>query len=158
MSENFSIDLKDLKGWKALVVLLIFVIIIVLRIVTIDDMRNNSRLVEELKLQLMSDYYPGEIEKMKELLESGNNDELSKSVDSVTTAEINFKSIKASYKIFDFSTKARNVAIKVDYSIDDANGSIKKGEKYYRFENKPLINGWRYIGESDVIYYYLNFI
>jgi len=158
MSEDFSFDLKNLKGWKALVVLAILFIIIVIRIASIDNMKNNSNLVEEVKLELLSEYYPGEIEKMKALLESGNDDELSKSVDSVTTAKINFKSIKASYKIFDLSTKTKDVIIKVDYSIDDTNGTIKKGEKYYRFEYKPLINGWRLIGKSNAIFYYLKFI
>ena len=158
MSENVSIDLEYLKGWKALAVLLLVAVIIVVRIVTIDDMRDNSRLVEEIKMHLLSEYYPGEIEKMKALLESGKNEELSESVDSVTTAKINFKSIKASYKIFDFSTKIKGAVIKVNYSIDDATGTIEKGEKYYRFEYKPLINGWRYIGTSSVVFYYLNFI
>lgn len=158
MSENFNVDFENLKGWKALAVLLLIVIIVVIRIATIDDMKNNSRLVEEVKLHLMSEYYPGEIEKMKALLESGDDEELSRNVDSVTTAKINFKSIKASYKIFDFSTKTKSVVIKVDYSIDDAAGSIRKEVKYYRFEYKPMINGWRYIATSNAVFYYLNFV
>lgn len=155
MSENLSFNIT---GWKVWIIIPVIIIILILRIASIDDMKSNARLVEELKLHLMSEYYPDQIEKMKALLESGKDEELSESVDSVTTAKINFKSIKGSDKIFHFSTKAREVVIKVNYSIDDADGAIKIDEKYYRFEHKPLINGWRYIGTSSAIFYYLNFI
>ena len=155
MSENISINLT---GWKVLVIIPVFILIIIIRIATINNMESNSKLLEKVNFELMTEFYPDEVDKMKSLYESGDVEEFSRSVKSVTTAKININTIKASYKIFNFSSKTKEVVVKVDYSIDDEYGTQRKGENYYRFEYKPMINGWHCLGKSSSVFYYLNFI
>ena len=148
----------NLSGWKALAIIPAIVLIFGIRIATMDNKKNDANLMEKVEFQLMTEYFPDDVNRMKSLFESGNMDELAKAAKSTTTTKINIKSIKASYSIFDFSTKEKDVVVKVIYSIDDAYGTRKQGTKYYLFKHRPMINGWHYWSERSSLSYYLNFI
>jgi hypothetical protein len=147
-----------LSGWHALVGIVVIVLFLGGRIVTMDDMSNNKKLMKEVEFELMTEYFPDDVNKMKSLFESGNTDEFNRALESTLSTKMNVKSVKASYSIFDFSTKDRDVVVKVAYSLEDAYGTRKKETKYYLFEHKPVINGWRCRGETFKWRYYSNFI
>jgi hypothetical protein len=147
-----------LSGWHALVAIAVIVLFLGARIATMDNMENNRKLMKEVELQLMTEYFPDDVNEMKSLFESGDMDKFSQKAKSAISTKINVKSVKASYSIFDFSTKDRTVVVKVAYSLDDAYGTRKEETKYYLFEHKPMINGWRCLGEAFKWSYYSHFI
>jgi hypothetical protein len=147
-----------LSGWYVLVGVVVIVVVLVGRIATMDNMANNKNLMEKVEFELMTEYFPDDVEKMKSLFASGDMDELGRRIKSTASTRINVKSVKGSYSIFDFSNKDRDVVVKVAYSLEDAYGTRKEETKYYSFEYKPMINGWRCRGESFKWMYYSNFI
>ena len=156
MSEQ-KINIK-LSGWKALAIIPIIAVLLGIRIASMNNKKNDTNLMEKVEFELTTEYFPDDVNRMKILYESGNEDEFTKAVKSITSTKINIKSIKASYSIFDFSTKKKNVVVKVVYSIDDTYGTRKQGTKYYSFTYSPMITGWQYRGERSALSYYLNFI
>ena len=95
---------------------------------------------------------------MEQLHEAGDVEGLSAAVKSAASTKIKIKSMKASYSIFDFSTKKRTVIVKIVYSIDDATGTREAGTKYYAFDHSPLVNTWNLPRERSALSYYLNFL
>ena len=156
MSEQ-NINIK-LSGWKALAIIPVIVLILGIRIATINNKKNDTNLMEKVEFELMTEYFPDDVNRMQSLYESGNMDKVVKAAKSTTSTKINIKSIKANYSIFNFSTKEKDVVVKVMYSIDDAYGTRKQGTKYYLFKHSPMINRWKYWGERSTLSYYLNFI
>jgi hypothetical protein len=152
-----KINLK-VSGWYALVGIAVVAVLLGGRIATMDDMSGNKNLMDKVEFELMTEYFPDDVDEMKSLLASGDMEQLGKKVKSTASTKINVRSVKASYSIFDFSTHDRDVVVKVDYALTDAYGTRREGTKYYLFEYKPLINGWRCIGDSFKWRYYSNFI
>jgi hypothetical protein len=105
----------------------------------------------------MSDYYPGEAERLKAVMESGNVSEIGEVAKSITTAKLNIESVQASYALFDFSS-SKDVIIKVKYKLDDSSGARNQKTLYYRFKHGSVFNNWQYRYESSALSYYLNFI
>jgi hypothetical protein len=156
MSEQ-SVGIK-LSGWKALAIIPLVVGALGLRVVTITNKKNDANLMREVEFELMTEYFPDDVARLRALYDAGKTDEFTKAVRSTTTTTIDIKSVKASYSIFDFSTKDRDVVVKVVYSLDDASGTRKQGTNYYGFEHSPPINRWKCWGKRSVVNYYLNFI
>ena len=156
MSEH-NINIK-LSGWKALAVIPAVFVVFGIRIATMNNKKNDTNLMEKVEFELMTEYFPDDVNRMRNLYESGNMDKFDKAAKSITSTKINIKSIKASYSIFDFSSKDKDVVVKVMYSIDDAYGTRKQGIKYYSFKHSPMINRWKYRGKRSSLGYYLNFI
>ena len=156
MSEK-NIKIK-LSGWKALAIIPLFAAIFVFRIAAMNNKKNNKNLMKEIEFQMMTEYFPDDVNRMKSLYESDNNEKFNEVVKSVISTKLTIKSVKASYPIFDFFHKYKDVIVKVNYSLDDAYGTREQGTKYYSFEHSPMINRWRYKSKRSKLSYYLNFI
>jgi hypothetical protein len=146
-----------LTGWKAVGAILVVVGIMGVRLATFNDITHDEELMQELKVLLMSDYYPGEAERLKAVMESGNVSEIGEVAKSITTAKLNIESVQASYALFDFSS-SKDVIIKVKYKLDDSSGARNQKTLYYRFKHGSVFNNWQYRYESSALSYYLNFI
>ena len=94
-----------LTGWKAVVAIGALVLFIVFRIVSMSDKRTDEKLMNEIKLLIKTERLPSDVAKMKEMYETGNMEELSGLAESIVATKIDIKSVKASFPIFNFSTK-----------------------------------------------------
>lgn len=148
----------EFSGWKAIVAIVILIAIVGFRIVSINNKENDTNLMEKVRFELMTDYFPGDVERLKTLVEAGDEEAISKAAQSISTTKININAISASYSVFNFSTKKKDVVVKVAYSIDDSIGTRKKGTKYYLFKHSPMFNRWEYRNNSYALRYYLNYI
>ena len=112
--------------------------------------------MRELELQLTTEYFPDDVEKLKDVYEKGDRDEVDRLVESITSTKVNVESVEASYPPLDFSTP-KDVVIKVRYSLIDSSGTREEGTKYYLFKHGSLSNNWNYRWEVGAVSYYLNF-
>jgi len=147
----------ELTGWKAIVVVVVLLGVVGLRLVTFSDKKNDNALMRQIELQLTTDYFPNDVEKLKAVYETGDTDEMERMAESITSTKLNVESVEASYPLFDFSTP-KKVVIKVKYSLNDASGTREKGTNYYLFQHGSLFNTWRYKYKTGVVSYYLNFL
>lgn len=149
----------NIKGWGAIVIALILVGIIGFRLISFDDLKDDEDLMREIELQLTTEYLPDDAERLKEAYESGNEGELSAVADSITSTEVDVKSVKASSPIFSLSSSGE-VVVKVEYALNDDMGERREDTVYYLFEKRSHSIGsdWRYMYDSSAVSYYLNFI
>lgn len=126
------------------------------RLMTFNDKMNDSALMHKLEFQIMTDYFPDDVENLKSVYEAGDKDAISEAVKSITSTKINIQSVQTSYPLFKLTTK-RKVVVKVTYSLDNANGNRKKGINYYLFDHGSLGN-WSYRSRTFAFAYYLNFV
>jgi hypothetical protein len=147
-----------LSGWKAVAGLVLLIVIVGIRIATIGGEATDPTLMEKVKFELMTEYFPDDADRLKALHESGNEEALARAVESVTTTELHIKSIKTSASLFSLLTKNDKIIVKVDYSLDDAQGTRRAGTRYYRFKHSPMLNIWEFQGTSFASLYYLNFL
>lgn len=148
----------ELSGWKAVVILIVLIAAVGIRIVSMGDKKGDANLMEKIRFQLMTEYFPSDVDKLKAAVESGDNDRITAVSQSVLSTRLDIKSVKVSYSIFNFSSKKKNVVVKVDYSVDDQFGTRKKGTQYYLFEHSPMFNRWEYRSKSLAFRYWSNFI
>ena len=120
-------------------------------------MKGDTALMQALEVQLMSEYYPDLAARLKSALESGDSEKISKTVESVTTAQLHIDSVKASSPLFNFSS-TRNVVVKVTYSLIDAANTTKTETLYYLYSHGGLLNAWSYQYETSALKFYLNFL
>ena len=147
-----------LTGWKAVIAIVVLVLIIVFRIVSMSDKRTDEKLMNEINLLLQSEYLPSDVAKMKEMYETGNMEELSEFAKSMVATKIDIKSVKASFPMFNFSTKRKDVVVKVVYTIRDADRIRESNERYDLFTYYPLVKNWRHKYKTSAVSYYLNFL
>ena len=145
------------SGWQAIVVLIVFIGIFGIRLMSFNDERDDEDLMRKIELQLLTEYFPDDVAKLKAAYESGDMDEVEEVANSITSTTLNVESVKASYPLFDLSTP-KDVVIKVTYSLDDDSGTREKATHYYLFKHGYLGNIWTYKRETGVVSYYLNFI
>jgi hypothetical protein len=146
-----------LTGWQAIAVVVVFIGIFGIRLMTFNDERDDADLMRQIELQLMTDYFPDDVEKLKAAYETGDMDEVEEVAQSITSTTLNVESVKASYPLFDLSTP-KDVVVKVTYSLNDDSGTREKATNYYLFKQGYLGNIWTYKHETSVVSYYLNFI
>ena len=144
------------SGWKAIVAIVVLIGIFGLRLMTFNDKKDDTDLMRKIELQLLTDYFPDDVQKLKAVLETGNRDKVREVVKSITTTEINVESVKVSQPLFSFST-SKEVVVKVTYSLNDASGTRDAGTNYYLFSHGSLGNVWQYKYDVSVVSYYLNF-
>jgi hypothetical protein len=144
-----------INGWAALVIAVVLLGVIGVRLMTFNDKKDDEELMQEIETQLVSEYLPDDAERLAAAYESGNEGELSAVADSITSSEMEVKSVKVSSPLFDFSS-SKEAVVKVEYSLNDDMGARKEGTVYYLFERHSL--GWQYMYESNAVSYYLNFI
>jgi hypothetical protein len=124
---------------------------------TFNDKKDDSVLMRKIEFEIMTDYFPNDVENLKSVYEAGDMDAVARAVKSITSSKINIESVQTSYPLFDF-TKDKEVVVKVMYSLDDAYGKREKGTNYYRFDHGSLGNVWRYKYKTGALSYYLNFL
>ena len=144
----------QLAGWQAIVVAVVLIGIVALRFMTLNDMRNDKNLMKRIDALLMDEYSPYVAEKMRSAYDTGDQGEIEKSVESVTSTRVNVVSVQGSYPVFDFSIP-KDVVIKVVFSLDDANRKGGQRTIYYLFRRGAF--GWQYQYITTALSYYLNF-
>lgn len=147
----------NIKGWGAIIIAAVLVGVVGVRLMTFDDMTGDEDLMSDLEVQLVAEYLPDDADRLKAAYEAGDQDELASVADSITSTEMEIKSVHASYPLFDFSSN-KEVVVKVEYSLSDASGTREEGTKYYLYEHGSVVDQWSYQYDSNVVSYYLNFI
>lgn len=145
-----------LTGWGAVAILVVAVGLFGFRVLTMRNLENNEKLVQEVKMLLQAEYLPDDVKNMENLYESGKTEELGKAVQSLATTSISIESIKAGFPTLNFDSKRKRVVTKVVYAIADDSGVRQEGTKYYAFDYAPLVNSWQFGREVTMISYYLN--
>ena len=144
-------------GWKAIAAVVVVIGIFGVRLMTFSDKKDDNALMRKIELQLMTDYFPDDVEKLKAVYEAGDVDEVERVAKSITTTRLNIESVQASSPLFDFSTP-KDVVVKVRYSLQDASGTRERGTNYYLFKHGALGNSWQYKYQTSAVFYYLNFL
>ena len=142
-----------LTGWKAAIAAIVLLILLGVRVMTFSN-STDEELLEALNMQLMSEFYPNQVERLKAALDQTDEEKIESGTSAVLNSELNILSVQTSYPFLDFSSP-QNVVVKVTYNLDDETG---KKEKYYLFKHGVIGNNWQYQYESNVISYYLNFL
>ena len=146
-----------LSGWQAAVAIVVIVGVLIGRVVSFGDASGDSELMKKLDLELTTEYFPGDVDRLRGTLDTGDRDEISRTAKSVATTKLTIKSVRTSYPLFNFDAN-RNVIVRVDYSLDDGFDNREEGTKYYRFIHKSMVNVWEYRSQTSAAFYYLNFI
>lgn len=144
-----------LKGWHAIVGIVLVIGIAGARFLTLRDVKDPV-LMRKLKSEIMTDYFPNDVEKLKSAVKARDREATSKTVKSIATSKITIESAQVSAPLLSFST-SQEVVVKVIYSVDDASGNRDKGTKYYRFKRGAMTKSWSYQYETTALSYYLNF-
>ena len=71
---------------------------------TFIDKRNDTELIQELELQLMTEYFPDDVDKLKAVYESGDEEEIENAVESITTTKLTIISVQTSFPLFSYKT------------------------------------------------------
>jgi len=147
----------NLSGWQAIIALMAILLLVVFRVMSYDDYTGNKKLMEQVRLELTSEYFPADVERMRQRYESGSVAGTRGEVQSILSTRLNVVSIHASFPLFDTRVN-KEVVVKVTYSLDDDSGNRQSGVKYYRYERASLVNTWQYRGTSNAVFYWLNFV
>ena len=83
-----------LNGWQAIIAVIIVIGLILLRLATFSDSSGDDELIRELELQLMTEYFPDDVQELTKLYESGDEDELTEAIESITTTELTILSVQ----------------------------------------------------------------
>jgi hypothetical protein len=146
----------ELTGWKAILVLIAVVILTGFRFLSFQDKIGDEKLIQNLKQQILSDYLPQDVDRLKQAVESGDHTRISQAAATVTGTEINIESVQMSAPLVDFST-SKDVVVKVVYSL--RNGSEVQNRKtlYLLYNHGAVENTWSYCCQTSALSYYLNF-
>lgn len=153
-----SVNQTQLSGWQGVVAAIVVLGVIGLRLMTFDNNVNDSELTRKLEFEIMTNYFSGDVENLRAIYESGDQEATTAAVKSVTTSKVNIESVQTSSPLFSFSTN-QEVVVKVAYSLDDASGKRDSGMNYYLFRHGSFGGDtWRFQHETGPISYYLNFM
>lgn len=142
-----------LTGLNAIIASAILLAVLFVRLTSIGQ-NTDEKLLNALDFQLMSEFYPNQVARMKAALEQTDLAAIEGDVSSILKARIGILAVQTSYPVMDFSFP-KNVIVKVTYNFDDESGNKIK---YYRFKEGIIGSKWLYQCESNVISYYLNFL
>ncbi len=147
---------KEIKltGWQAVIGGVVLIGIVSFRAATFDEQTSNEKLVKEIELQLSAEYLTEHVERMKQMYESGDDENLG---EYATSTKLNIKSLEVSAPLFDFAS-TQDVVVKVVWSLDNSSGNLQGGTEYYRYSHGLIGNTWRYEGRSTSVSFYLNFM
>ncbi|MFC1819801.1 hypothetical protein ACFLZG_01785 [Thermodesulfobacteriota bacterium] len=133
----------DFTGWKAIAVIAVVIGVFGVRLMTLNDKKDDKVLMKDLEVLLICDYLPDDAAKLKAVIETGSKDEVERVAKSITSTKLNVDSVQSSYPLFDFSAH-KDVVIKVIYSLIDTSGTREKRTKYYLYNYSSLGNIWQY--------------
>lgn len=146
-----------LSGWHAVVAIVALGVFLVFRILSMGDASGDEALMQKLKVQLASEYYPGEAERLRVAMDSGDAAEIDAVAQSVINTRLNLDEVKTSFPLFDFSS-SKDVVVKVAYSLEDNSGTHHADTKYYLYRYGAIGDNWSYQYEVSAVSFYLNFM
>mgnify|MGYP000515240648 CR=1 FL=1 len=142
-----------LTGLNAIIACVILLSVLVMRVTSIGQNADEA-LLSALKVQLVSEFYPNQVARLKAALNQTDLSDIEEETSSIIKAKIEISAVTTSYPVMDFSFP-KNVIVKVTYNLDDG-----AGDKiiFYRFKEVILGSKWLYQSESNVLSFYLNFL
>jgi len=142
-----------ISGLNAIIVAVILLAVVLIRLTTMGQ-NTDEALRSALEVQLMSEFYPNQVARLKTVLKQTDLEAIEEGTSSILKAKINISAVATSYPVLDFSSP-KNVIVKVTYDLDDEAGDRVI---FYRFKEVLLGSKWLYQSESNVISFYLNFL
>jgi len=146
-----------LTGWHALAAVVVVIALVGVRLLTFSDQRKNDALMQDLEVQLMSDYYPDLADRLRAAVDTDDADAIEKVAASVTTTRVDVQSVRVSSPLLDFSSP-RDVVVEVRYALVDDAGAREERTRYYLYRHRALGNSWQYQYETGKVRFYLNFL
>ncbi len=147
----------QLSGWKAIAAVVILITVVVVRLTTFSDQRGNTALMQKLEVQVASDYLPGQVDRLRQALQSGDRDIQAAGAEAVLSSEITYHAVQTAWPLFDFSS-SKEVVVRVEYSLDDRFGAGPVTTKYFLFRYGGLADSWSYQREVSALKFYMNFL
>lgn len=145
-----------LTGWKAVAAAVVIAAVVAVRLLTFGDAKNDDNLMRALEIQLVSDYFPEDVDRLKSVYESGDPEQIERVAQSVTSTKVTVDAVYTSSPLLKFAS-SKDVIVKVRYSLHDDAGLRDTRTRYYRFRHHSLGNSWSYRYETGAPSYYLNF-
>lgn len=145
-----------LRGWQGVAAIVVLVAVVVIRLVTFRDMTDDAKLMRNLKTQLVSDYLPEEVNRLKASAAAGDRRELTRMAESIARAKPDIESVQISAPLLNFSS-SKDVVVKVVYSLADGSESRGRRTLYLLYRHGVVGNTWSYQHETTALSYYLNF-
>ena len=144
-------------GFAALIALAAAAAFMAFRVNSAGDMRDNQELMRKVRMELMTEYVPHQVDKLAKAIESGAEAAITRQAESLTTAELDIQELKAAYPFYKFSTSHMDVVIKVRFRLSNSEGVVKDGINYYLCEHHPVGNTWYIKRHTSEYFYYSNF-
>lgn len=145
-----------LMGWKAVPAAVVLMAVVAVRLLTFGDAKNDENLLRTLEIQLISDYFPGDVDRLKSVCESGDAEQIERVAQAVTSTKVTVDAVYTSSPLLKFAS-SKNVVVKVRYRLHDDAGLREARTRHYRFRHHSLGNSWSYRYETGAMSYYLNF-
>lgn len=145
-----------LSGWHVIIAAGVLIAVAAGRFMTLSDKTDDKNLMKSLETQLVSDYFPDDVERLKAAWESGDKDAVTEVANSVTTTKVKIESVQASYPLLSLST-SKDVVVKVTYSLLDESGPRGRKTNYYLYSHGAVGNTWSYRYETSSARFYLSF-
>ncbi len=145
------------SGWQAVVAIIVVAALMGARVMSFSDQRGDQELMKDLEIQIMSDYLPEYVDRLKADYATGESEKIAQMAESFTTHQVNVEEVKISSPLLDFSAP-RDVVVKVTYSLTDSAGTLERKTVYFLYSHGGLANRWSYQYETSAISYYLNLL
>jgi len=153
LGEDMPKKTIKLTGLNAIIASVLLLAVLVIRVATIGQ-NTDEELLKALDVQLMSEFYPNQVARMKAALKQADLEAIEADAGSILEAKVSILAVQTSYPVMDFSYP-KIVIVKVRYDLDDRSGDKIK---YYRFKEGIAGSQWLYQYEANVISFYLNFL
>lgn len=126
------------------------------RFLTFRDMTGDANLMRDLEMQVRSEYMPGEVEKLRTAVDSGDSGQISSVAGSVTGTRHKIESVRASAPLLEFSTH-EDVVVQVVYSLSDGSRAGERKTLYLLYKHGAVGGTWSLQYKATAVSYYFNF-
>jgi len=146
-----------LKGWQIVAALIVLAGLAGFRLITFQDKTGDLNLMRDLERQIISDYFPGEADRLREAVNSGDSNKISDVTDSITNAKPKIESARISSPLFSVST-TEDVVVKVVYSLTEGTKTRDRKTLYLLYKHGAIGNTWSQQHKTTAIRFYMNLI
>lgn len=146
-----------LKGWQIVVALFVLAGLAGFRLISFQDKTGDANLMRDLERQIISDYFPGETERLRAAVDSGYNSKITEVTESITHAKPKIESVRISSPLFSMST-SENVVVRIVYSLAEGTKTRDRKTLYFLYKHGAIGNTWSYQHKTTAIRFYMNFI
>ncbi len=146
-----------LKGWQIVAALIVLAGLAGFRLITFQDKTGDLNLMRDLERQIISDYFPGEADRLREAVNSGDSNKISDVTDSITNAKPKIESVRISSPLFSVST-SEDVVVKVVYSLTEGTKTRDRKTLYLLYKHGAIGNTWSHQHKTTAIRFYMNLI